>query len=234
MKHFEQRLEIDQNKNCIIRLDGVGMTKGFKTSEIINKSFESAMEKTMFKLMKYFPSAVFAYQFSDEISILFDLKINDKRIMNRVEKLISITSGAASSIFTEVKKDNEIHVFDSRLSQPPEIEKYFESRQEYAIWQFIEKLRNKNISPNAIRDSKLHDSKIVKQALASLDPPVDYESYPKRYRNGFIMFKKNGKIVTEEAEIFSETFNYLNNRLPNKFFNYKVIEKDVKVQALRA
>ena len=228
MKKFEKQTFIDTDKLCIIRLDGTGMAKRFRTNQIINETFEAVMEKTMLRLMEYFSSAILAYQCSDGISILFDLRKKDEayqtrlenEILYRTEKLITIAASLAGTAFTNAMNDRNEYFFDCRLIQPEKekLQKYFDSRQGFILNMFLENLRNFTIDGKIVNDNKIHGSKSIIEALKALDKPIIYENFPKSSRNGLLMYRSDGIIIAEDAEVFIEDRNYLDNLLSEKVF----------------
>lgn len=107
-------LRIQSNAWTIIRLDGRSFTHF--TAKRFNKPFDARLRDIMVEaatvLLQDF-QGVYAYTFSDEISVVFapDWMLFD----GRLEKLVSISSGLVSAAFT--RACGEAAHFDSRILQ---------------------------------------------------------------------------------------------------------------------
>lgn len=115
----------------IIRIDGRSFhvwTRGF--NKPFDKVLSNAMDKTMKQLCENIQGCVFAYTQSDEITLV----LNDYRAIEtsawfdyEVQKLCSITASMATAYFNKNFID--------------EVDKFYESKEEDEINDFIEKYR---------------------------------------------------------------------------------------------
>lgn len=147
----------------VIRLDGKGMTKSFKTGHEFQKEYYEAMKIVLEKLPHYFPYISFAYTTSDEISILpnFQKLNDDKWYKQRQEKLLTIISSYLSSLFNQnIKKEKpDLFAFDARLIRINNNDyiNYFKSRQSFSFCSFFdfdESKENKKITNRKLSDLK--------------------------------------------------------------------------------
>jgi tRNA(His) 5'-end guanylyltransferase len=116
----------------IIRVDGRGFTR------LTERGFEKPFDERFHRLMVQTAqalllelSATYAYTQSDEISVL--LPAATELFHRRVEKLVSVSAGIASSAFT-VALQEAAH-FDSRVCVAPaseQVVEYFKWRQDQA------------------------------------------------------------------------------------------------------
>ncbi|MDE6284823.1 MAG: tRNA(His) guanylyltransferase Thg1 family protein [Bacilli bacterium] len=184
--HFNWKLKKDYY--YVIRLDGKGMTKGFKIKhKAINEQFFNTMKDTFKEFCESTPNLIFGYSFSDEISILIKKSYNDKDDYNRIEKLLSLLPSKLTLIFyrNALKHNLDLHdkdwIFDARIIQlkEQEVVNYFLARQAYAIDKYIMQLKTENGI-----DFKFKTSKSVLPLLK--ERGVIYESLPEQYRYGII------------------------------------------------
>lgn len=106
----EEEFKITLEKDCfyIIRFDGKNMTAGFKIKgKAINTKFFDTMRNTFYEFCKSTLNVIFAYSFSDEISILIkgDGKKSDN---NRIEKLLSLLSARLALMFQSNSQKKQI------------------------------------------------------------------------------------------------------------------------------
>ncbi|MDE6408551.1 MAG: tRNA(His) guanylyltransferase Thg1 family protein, partial [Anaeroplasmataceae bacterium] len=151
----------------------------FKTMKAIFKAFCSTK-----------PNIIFAYSFSDEISILIKGTSSKNSITARVEKILSLYASELSVLFYKTAKENNLELkrdslFDARILkvEKDKIVKYFCSRQAYAICNFLQLLRDKyNIDRNIIQSFEI---------ISELEKKnVFYYKQPPEYRFGLIYSPK--------------------------------------------
>lgn len=129
----------------ILRIDGKSFSRYTRSlKETFNESFITAMNKTGIALCQEIQGCQIAYIQSDEINILIHNYKNLNSTAwfdNKVSKIISITAGLASAIFTSLSGDIfgniKPAVFDSRLLCLPEAEV-----NNYFIWRQQDCVRN--------------------------------------------------------------------------------------------
>lgn len=89
-RHFEIKLKVGHY--YILSFDGKEMTAGFKIKhQAINDIFFKTMRECFYNFVNTYDKILFAYSFSDEISILFKSKKSDTDF-SRSEKLLSLLS----------------------------------------------------------------------------------------------------------------------------------------------
>ncbi len=191
-KEKKYNLKLQQGKYYVIRFDGKGMTKAFKIKkQSINTKFFRTMKYTFNEFCKANNNILFAYSFSDEISILIygNSKVDD---MNRIEKLLSLMSCKLALLFYKYAKKNQLDLknedwlFDARIIEleKQEVINYFISRQAFAIDKYIMQLRSEhNIG------QELNNSQKVIDKLRNLG--INYDALPKEYRYGLIYSSSN-------------------------------------------
>ena len=191
--------DIDDNSIIIVRLDGKGLTKKFKSDELYNETFLSAMEYVHKEISKYCP-VIFTYGTSDEISLLFDLNyIKSKEIEGRLEKLLTYLSGYVSSLFTIAMQceRKEAYSFDARaiILDRNEIKEYFIKRQSFSIWRFIEKLCHKyNFDGHRFT---IHDIDILLKGKGE-----SWRNFSNKVKYGFVGYYNQNKWEVEESKDF--------------------------------
>lgn len=194
------------------------MTRDFKKKkEPINEEFFKTMKKTFYSFCSSKKNILFAYSFSDEISILIKGSNNDKIEDVRIEKKLSLYASELSILFYRNALDNNLSlkrncIFDARILQPKAIDKYFIARQAFAIDKFLMQLKGKYDI-----DYKLNTSKEVLKELEKKN--INYNEFPSEHRYGLIYYYK--------GEIKSFEFQALHCRL-KKLLNYNLQEKDLK------
>ena len=105
----------------ILRFDGKEMTAGFKIKhQAINDMFFKTMRESFYNFVDTFKKTLFAYSFSDEISILFKSKKTDDDF-SRSEKLLSLLSSQLTLNFykSAIKYNLDLKykdwLFDARI-----------------------------------------------------------------------------------------------------------------------
>ncbi len=201
MKDYEvySSLKVPKNSKVIVRLDGRAFHKLSHDLNLIkpyDENFYRVMAKVCEDLFKEF-SPLFAYTFSDEISLIFDKLPFD----GRIEKLDSIIASFTSSSFVmnynvDFKKPP---AFDSRIIpiNDEDILKYFKWRQDESWSNCVNShgiayLKNKysnNEANDKIKGMKLNE---IHELLFQNDINLNnVETYKKR---GIGIYRKNKKI----------------------------------------
>ena len=157
---LERKYEKALDPTCyyIIRFDGKGMTKRFKSKEqFLDLGFLKVIETTFYSFCQnHNQQILFAYHCNDEISILIKAIKQDKNnLYNRMEKLLSLFASEISVLFdrnyrnrVQSNKNNEyndvLNVFDARLFQVPKkkIDLYFCTRQAFCIEHIFTRIKN--------------------------------------------------------------------------------------------
>ena len=202
MKEFEvySSLKVPKNSKVIIRLDGRSfhsLARDLNLEKPYDENFYAVISNVCEDLFEEF-SALFAYAFSDEISLLLDNVPFD----GRVEKIDSVIASFASSSFvmhysTEFKKPPS---FDSRIIpiSDEDILRYFRWRQDeswrncvnsHGISYLKSKYSNSEANEiiNGMKLNEVHE--LLFQNGINLN---DIETYKKR---GIGIYRKNKKVV---------------------------------------
>lgn len=197
------RMPLKVCKFYIIRFDGKGMTKGFKIKhKAINELFFNTMKLAFINFAKKYPKIIFAYSFSDEISLLFKVRKNDSEEFLRGEKLLSLMSGQLALEFLKATQATSLDcmgkdwLFDARLIEleKNEVIDYFKSRQAYAIDKYLSQCKGEYAL-----DYRLVTSSEIIDALKEKD--IDYDKMPQEYKYG-LMYGKNS--ILDSFEIFGD------------------------------
>ena len=201
-------LDIDYNKSLIIvRLDGKRLTKQSKKDDTINENFYSAMAYVMREIEKY-AKIRFAYSCNDEISLLLEREyLDDGKIKNRLEKVLTYLSGYVSSLFTigwyNQTKEKKVTSFDARalIIKKEEVKEYFVSRQRFSIQHFIEYLCN-----HYQFTGKDYTINGIDTYLKTVDR--SWNSFPKEVSYGILGYHDEGKWIVKEASDFEKERNH--------------------------
>ncbi len=141
--------KFEKDKLYIVRFDGKHMTRDFKKKkEPINEEFFKTMKDTFYSFCSSKKNILFAYSFSDEISILIKGPDDNTSDDSRIEKILSLYASELSVLFYrsaqyrnfQLKRNS---IFDARIIQPNSITKYFIARQAFAIDKYIMQLKGK-------------------------------------------------------------------------------------------
>ncbi len=211
-KELSKVIPLESNEEIIVRLDGKNLSKCFSISNE-NKNylvFYDAIRFVMSEIIKYFQFICIAYSFKDEISFLINKKkIKTNSEMKREQKILSLLSGAVSSLFTQYMNltcnSKSIYYFDARiiLVEKDNIFDYFECRNDLSIRAFCDSAR-KYIEPG--NEWKLD---LVKKDLK--DKNISYNNY--MINGTFAVYLHNKIKVKEydsnELKTIINTFNKL-------------------------
>ncbi len=194
-KEKEKEFEIDLSKYqyCIIRFDGKDMTSAFKIKhKAINDKFFQTIKIAFYNFVNKYPKIMFAYSFSDEISILFKPSKSVDIDYSRGEKVLSLFSAQLALEFkkaiakTKLDDFRKDWIFDARIigCNKEEVIKYFKSRQAFAIDKYLTQLKGE-LGINY----KLHTSTDIINALK--EKHVVYEDLDCEYKYGLVYSSKN-------------------------------------------
>ena len=202
-KEVPYKLQLESGKFYVIRFDGKGMTKGFKRKyNAFNKFFFKAMKLTFTSFVKKYTEIIFAFSFSDEISILFKAEEDEDNIFSRGEKLLSLMAGQLALDFSKASKiagldcKGQDWLFDARIIhlEQNEVIEYFKARQSYGIDKYLCQCRD---------EYKLnHDLNTSAQIISALKAKkVDYNRLNPEYKFG----------LTFAQGILQKSFEYFSN-----------------------
>ncbi|MDE6655961.1 MAG: tRNA(His) guanylyltransferase Thg1 family protein [Anaeroplasmataceae bacterium] len=179
--------KLDSNAYYIVRFDGKGMTKDYRQGNVaINETFFNTMKEIFKSFCSNNSYILFAYSCNDEISILIKATSGIKSITSRSEKILSLLASELSVLFYKNAIKNNLalkrdSLFDARLIKLEEkdILNYFCSRQAFAIYEYVYRLRNQyNINRN------LKNTKDILPELKKKN--INYFGLPFEYRYGLI------------------------------------------------
>lgn len=202
----------EESEALIVRLDGKGLTKRFRTDKAYNPEFQSAMEYVIKEIANHC-QILFAYSTSDELSLLVNLEyIKNKEINNRLEKLLTYLSGFVSSLFTIGLHNSSERVetvsFDARaiIIEQKEIKKYFLCRQWFSVWKFMEKL------------CSIHNFEKHGYTIQHFDDKLktkgdSWANYPNSVPYGVVGFYNNNEWITHSAKDFETEWSCYSNAI---------------------
>ena len=204
LKERKFDLCLQQGVYYVIRFDGKGMTAAYKIKHSpINEVFFNTMEETFKNFCKSTPNVLFAFSFSDEISILIKGS-NKNSENNRLEKLLSLLSGKLALLFYHSAQKHKLDlknkdwIFDARIIEvsKQEAPNYFLARQAFAIDKYIMQLKGEyNI------DYKLNTSEAVLSELEKVG--VHYDQLPTKYRYGLV-YRKDKELESFDFDAHKE------------------------------
>lgn len=198
-KESQFKMPLNGGKLYIIRFDGKGMTKGFKIKhKAINESFFATMKLTLENFARKYSQTIFAYSFSDEISLLFRAEKDVSKSFSRGEKLLSLMSGQLALEFLKAAQKvgldckGQDWLFDARLIEleRDDVVAYFKARQAYAIDKFLSQCKGEYGL-----DYRLITSKEIITALK--EKGVEYEDLLPAHKFG-LMYAKDSLIDSFE------------------------------------
>ena len=205
LKEQKCDLRLKQGVYYIIRFDGKGMTAAYKIKHTpINKVFFDTMDETFKNFCKSTPNVLFAFSFSDEISILIKANNNPDSENNRLEKILSLLSGKLALLFYhsaikhKLDLQNKDWVFDARIIEvsKQDAPDYFLARQAFAIDKYIMQLKGEYHI-----DYKLNTSETVLSELEKVG--VHYNQLPEKYRYGLV-YRKNKELESFDFDAHKE------------------------------
>lgn len=221
VKESEFKMELENGRFYVIRFDGKGMTKGFKIKYgAINKVFFDTMKIAFISFVKKYKQIIFAYSFSDEISVLFKAEEGEDNIFSRGEKLLSLMAGQLALDFYKASQTTKLDlkeqdwIFDARLIplEKSEVIEYFKARQSYGIDKYLSQCRGEyklnyrlNISTQII--------------FALKDKKIDYNKLSPEYKFGLTFAKGS----------LQQSFEYFSNeeKMEELCFDKETITDDV-------
>lgn len=214
------RYYLPRRTHCVIRLDG----KAFHSyTKRLEKPYSLGLAKAMADaavgVMDQIQGSVFAYQQSDEISILvtdFNTIKTEAPFAYNIQKLASISASVMSVNFNhwmhyrKLKTPEELGYFDARVFSIPErIEVY-----NYFLWRQRDCIRNSimSLGQTYFSHSELHGLSISEiQDKLMLEKNVNWSKELSSFKNGVIIYPSGySQGVTER---FSQN-NDLMNLIP--------------------
>lgn len=190
-KESQFKIKLNGGKLYVIRFDGKGMTKGFKIKhKAINQPFFDTMKLTLQNFAGKYPQTIFAYSFSDEISLLFRAEKDVAADFSKGEKLLSLMSGQLALEFFKAAQEvgldlkGQDWIFDARLIdlERDEVVSYFKARQAFAIDKFLSQCKGEyGLDPRLITSAEI---------IAALkEKGVEYENFSAEHKYGILYAK---------------------------------------------
>lgn len=214
MKHYEDvetHHKFDANKPLLARLDGRAFhtfTRGLKRP--YDERFSNLMKETA-KFLIEKTHADLAYTQSDEISLYWKQRIVNDDVKQsflfdgKKQKLVSVIASMATSKFSMdllsviPEKSNEYPTFDCRVWQVPsehEVEQCFKWRQADAKRNAVSMA-----SSSCFSHKKLHGVSIKHRLKMLKEIGVNFEEYPKFFREGVFLKKSVEHVVLTQEEL---------------------------------
>lgn len=149
-KEIMHKIHLEKDQVLLVRLDGKGITKSFKSDGFYTEDLSKIMRYVMNEIQKYGNAIDWAYCVDDEISLLVKRDyLKTKNINDRFEKVLTYLSGYVSSLFTigsyKETKEMKTTAFDARaiIINKNRIRGYLIARQHFSIQHAIEKAINR-------------------------------------------------------------------------------------------
>ena len=192
--YYESRTKslLPRRTYTIIRIDG----KAFHTyTRGLERPFDDKlimdMDITASYLCNNIQGAKMAFVQSDEISILltdFDRLQTDAWFDGNIQKITSISASLATAKFNELRPDNGLALFDSRvftIPSPIEVENYF-------IWRQQDTVRNSisSVAQSLYSSKELHKVNVSEMQELCFKKGVNW--------NNFDAKKKRGRLIVKE------------------------------------
>lgn len=221
MKTYEAvtNLTLMPRAPVIIRVDGKGfsrLTKKLGTAKPFDVSFRRIMDTVMREMCAQIQGCVLGYAQSDEISFVIRDDQSEKAesyFGNRLQKLVSISAGMASAIFTrEICQCDgigaDIHgVFDSRAFTMPDLTE----AGNYLVWRQQDCTRNSILSATYYAVGEKKGRKTTRKMMYGLKTPelqelmfkeagVNWNDYPGDFKRGSVVFRQLVSIETPKGK----------------------------------
>lgn len=221
MKEYEFVFDSSLPKRLpiIIRLDGRAfhtLTRKMALAKPFDVTFRNIMAQIAIKLCREITGAKLAYLQSDEISILvinYESLETECWFDNRIQKICSVTSSIASSMFTKLSGFD--CSFDSRIAvyPPNEVCNYFIFRQQDATRNSINSLAQSLFPCKQLNGLNVND---VMDMLFK-EKGINWNAQPTQFRRGSCVWKSpvDGKwIEDKEISIFTQDRMFINRFIP--------------------
>ncbi len=214
MRNYEQKFKLPENLPVIVRIDG----RAFHTllrnmQKPFDHGFIQLMDEVGLVLCNEVQNCRMAYIQSDEISLLlFQNRDAQPWFSNEIQKITSITSSIASSVYTRSHKPARIEetfvAFDSRtfVLPPDEVTNYF-------IWRQLDWERNSiQMSARAKYSHKeLKNKNTTDMIDLLLRRDVDWNELPTYLKRGRAIIKVKGTREVDGREFYRTQWTIDNN-----------------------
>lgn len=235
------RLRLTRRTPVILRIDGRAFhtfTKGFDRP--YDMPFQIAMWKTAKYLCENIQGAKFAYEQSDEISILlidYDKLTTSAWFDNNIQKMVSVASSMATMAFNQAFFSETLQAYKKGFCDEEKYERYqnkfftatFDARVfnipesevcNYFIWRQIDATKNSISTLGRVyfSDRELHGLNRNQVQDLLMTKKINWNNSPTFFKRGICVEKKpnDEKFVWEidrEIPIFSQNQQYVEKHL---------------------
>lgn len=252
MKGYENcyRIYLPRRSAVIVRIDGRAFhnfTKGFVRP--YDEVFAWAMQETTRQLCENISGCKFAYQQSDEISLVltdYETINTEPWFNNNLQKIVSISSAMATLYFRQnfleaivsIDGCNEnctVHfeaygkklcVFDSRAFILPreEVVNYFYWRQLDCIRNSIQMAGQSNFSHRELQNKNCNE---IQEMLFSQKGINWAKDYPPEFRNGSACYKKLTDVIIPDGTTIQRNKWFIDKNIPKFSAEPEFINKHI-------
>lgn len=208
------RIKLTRRIPVILRLDGKSFhTLTRKCEKPFDEKLYNLMIKTAIELCKQVQGSKCCYIQSDEISIIltdFDKILTESWFDYNLQKIVSISSGIASSFFSRNWEGN-YGIFDSRAFNNPK-----EEVCNYFIWRQQDWIRNsiQMLSQSYYSQKQLHKKNTSNMHELLHEKGVNWVDLPPCWKNGtFGYISDNGKWKITSDIIFTKNRDFIDKYL---------------------
>jgi len=208
MKRYElaSKQYLTRRTPIIVRVDGKSFhtfTRGMERP--FDKPLMNAMAGTAGKMVSHMDGAVFAYQQSDEISILLKdwTTLNTEAWFdNNVQKIASVSASLATGYFNLLFDSDKMAFFDARVFSIPmeEVANYFIWRQQDATRNSIQMVAQAHFSQKQLHcvNTKAMQEKLITEKDVNWNDCSPHEKRGAAIVDGY--FDMDVPIFTQERE----------------------------------
>lgn len=206
IKAYESACEANLMRRVpiIIRCDGKAFsTLTRKFVKPFDRSFSSAMAKTMFSTAKEIDGCVYGYTQSDEVTFVIR---NDKTLEtepwfgNRLQKVCSVVSSLVTGYFNHFGNYCQIANFDTRVFVVPNLVEAANT----LVWRQNDCVKNsiscacyyevaQKLGKKTVRGMMHGLNQDQQQELLFRETGINWSTYPSRFKNGVGCYKVQGE-----------------------------------------
>lgn len=221
------RILLPRRTYTIIRVDGKSFhTLLRKATKPFDAQVMRSMQNVATQLCRKIQGAQFAYQQSDEVSVLltdFSTKSTDAWFDNNLQKIVSVAASIATVAFNDEYHSEDFYTyedygyFDARafiIPDPIEVSNYFIWRQKDAERNSIQMIAQSVFSPKELYNKKISD---LHEILHTKN--INWNDYADNLKRGTIVryFPGNednhGFWIAKGAPIFTQS-DFLKDNIP--------------------
>lgn len=200
-KSYEKEAQsfLPQNSYAVLRMDGKNFSSYTKRFEKpYDFQFIGAMDATTRLLCETIPGVIVGYTQSDEISLIFSDRKNERTdhwLGGKTSKILSLAAAYTTAFFLEQTRSfvgeaatagGIPPVFDARLHTLTDCDEI----QEYVRWRRFDAQKNSvTMAANTLHSHRELMGKSSKERLALLEG-TPYEQLPEEFYNGRVTYRK--------------------------------------------